>query len=675
MKCSMLLVAAGVAAQLFAAEPRVIGAAVSPNGRNAIRLTLGDRLEYTVAVDGLERISASPISLSVAGRPTLGGGESRFRDCERRQLTGMLDTPIYKKSSVSLAAAETFVRFEGDWGVRLVARDDGVAFRFETAFGAEKVRVTAATTGLTLAPACERVIVSPTRPNFNPKDHFQNSGEAVPVFVTPEELLADKESDGQHLMLPLVAVCSDGRVVAVTESDLLDFPGLQLGRDQGASPRELSGRHQPVADKVRRCGWGSEDGNLTLRTQTYRDYIAETAGTRTYPWRVFAVADNLAKLPENDAVYALASPSRIADSSWIKPGKVAWEWWTSVNLSGVDFKAGFNDRSYEYFIDFAADYGLEYVMLDLGWSENADPMKPVVDVPHLIDYAKKRNVGLIAWAPRVEMEGRVRAVMEHYAKLGIKGFKIDALDGNDQAGENFIAEMAGTAADLHLFLDLHGIHKPTGLMRTYPNILNYEGVYGLENCKWGTYDNAWNNLASTYVRMTAGPLDYTPGGFRNETWKGFHPVFSRPTCRTTRVHQMALFSHFEAPLLVPCDSPSLYRKEHECFSFVAGIPTVWDETVGVAGGCAEGYSAIARRKGEVWYLSVIGNSKGGEQEVPLAFLGAGEWQVESFADGINANRDATDYRHEFSVATAETSLKVKLARSGGYLARLTRSRR
>ena len=649
---------AGVAAQ--------IGSAASPNGRNEILLFDEPVLSYSVVVDGVERIAASPIGMvfTNAGVRAIGGTGCRVAGVERRTLSGTVSTPIYKKSSVSLAANETFVRFDGDWGVRLTARDDGVAYRIETSFGDGKVRVVDETADVEFAPSCKKVLVSNARSSFK-GDPFQNSGESIPEFVTPEQILSGKTAKGQ-VFLPLVAECADGRVVAIAESDVLDFPGLQFARRRGTSASGLAGVHQPVAEKTRFAGWGEENDILSIRSVSYRGYIAETDATRTYPWRVFVVADTMAKLPENDAIYALATPCRLKDVSWIRPGKVAWDWWSLVNLTGVDFRAGYNDRTYEYFIDFAAEFGLEYAILDLGWSKAYDPMKPVVDVPHLVSYAKAKGVGLIVWAPRARLVGRVREVFAHYAKLGVKGFKVDALDGNDQALENFLVEMAETAAELKLVLDFHGVHKPTGLCRTYPNVLNYEGVYGLENCKFvAGYDNAWNDLAVTYVRMTAGGMDYTPGGFRNETWDGFRQVYERPSCRSTRVHQMALCTHFEAPLLMPCDSPSLYRRERECFAFIAKAPTVWDETVGVAGGCSEGYSAIARRKGNMWHLSVIGDRKGGEYEIPLDFLREGRWHAEIFADGVNADRDATDWTRRETELQAGGKLKVKLAPSGG----------
>ena len=667
-----LLAALGTAV-VGSAVAAQVGSALSPDGRKEIRLFDDPVLSYAVVVDGVERIAVSPIGMAFtnAGVRAVGGPGCRVAAVEKRTLSGTVPTPIYKKAEVSLAANETFVRFEGNWGVRLVARDDGVAYRFETAFGTGRIRVESETAGVAFAPSCAKVLVSNVSSSFN-GDPYQHSGEVIPEFVTPEEILTGKKANGQ-VFLPLVAECADGRVVAIAESDVLDFPGLQFARRQGTPARGLVGTHQPVAEKTRTAGWRGEDDILSIRSLAYRDYIAETDATRAYPWRVFAVADTMAKLPENDAIYALATPCRLKDVSWIKPGKVVWDWWCDVNLSGVDFRAGYNDRTYEYFIDFAAEFGLEYAILDLGWSKAYDPMEPVVDVPHLVAYAKAKGVDLIVWAPRARMVGRVREVFAHYAKMGVKGFKIDALDGNDQALENFLREMAETAAEYRLVLDFHGVHKPTGLCRTYPNVLNYEGVFGLENCKFtGGYDCAWTDLAVTYVRMTAGGMDYTPGGFRNETWRGFRCVYERPSCRTTRVHQMALCTHFEAPLLMPCDSPSLYRKERACFSFIAKMPTVWDETVGVAGGCSQGYSAIARRKGDAWHLSVIGDSKGGAYEIPLDFLKAGRWQAEIFADGVNADRDATDWTRREAELTADGKLEVKLAPSGGFACRLRR---
>ena len=645
--------------------------ATSPSGRNEIRLDTEPALSYSVFADGVERFSKAQMFLRVNGRGDLGA-PCRAVAVKKKSLSGRLETPIYKKASIDLAANETFVEFEGGWGVRLIARDDGVAYRFETQFGEGNVKVLGERMVLTFAPSCKSVLSTVAYNEVYKGDPFQHSGEGIPVRTAPDAVFAPSGRKGKNVYSPIVAEYSDGVVVAVTESDQRDFPTMEFVRDP-ALPRSLRSSHQRVPSETTTSDWHENPGAIVRRAVKYHPWIAETAATRTYPWRAFAIAPRIAKLPENDLVHAIAAPCALKDVSWIKPGKMPADWWNGFNIIGVDFRAGCNDRSYKYLIDFAGDFGLEYVVLDLGWSEGVDPMKPVVDVPHLVEYAAKRGVGVLIWTPLCQLQGRLREVFAHYAKMGVKGVKVDGMDGNDQLLERFAEEMAKVGAEYRLVLCYHGYHRPAGIYRTYPNVLTCEGVYGQENLKWRVYDSAQNAVYNTYVRMTAGPLDYTPGGFRNCTAREFHPYSSRPSVNSTRVHGMALVPHYENPLLRPCDSPSLYRKESECFSFMAKVPSTWDETVGVAGD-GERFSAIARRKGGVWYLSVIGNAKGGKYEIPLDFLNGGEWDAEVFADGVNVDRDATDYSHRREVFKAGGRLVVSLAPSGGYVARIERRR-
>ena len=405
------------------------------------------------------------------------------------------------------------------------------------------------------------------------------------------------------------------------------------------------------------------------------EYIAATAGARTYPWRVFLFADNPVKFCEADAVYALAAPCALkGDLSWIKPGKVAWEWWNDWNVSGKDvkFKAGCNTETYKYYVDFASRHGVEYVIMDEGWSVKLKIMEvnPATDVPAICKYAKSRGVGIILWCSWPQLVGRQREVFGKYAKMGASGFKIDFMDRDDQFLEQFLEETAAIAAEYKLVLDYHGMHKPTGLSRTYPNVLNYEGVHGLEQMKWTkNLDFPQNDLNCFFARMTAGPMDYTPGAMLNYTRSQFHATTSKPGSQGTRVHQMALMSMYEAPLQMLCDSPTQYERNLECFEFMAAVPTTWDDTVGLAGD-TEGYAACARRKGEVWYVSAIGSWEPRTLKVDLPFLGEATYRAEIFEDGPNADRDATDYVRRFQNVSSRKPLELRLAPGGGFTARL-----
>ena len=367
-------------------------------------------------------------------------------------------------------------------------------------------------------------------------------------------------------------------------------------------------------------------------------------------------------------VWQLATPAADMDWSWVKPGKVAWDWWNDWNIKGVDFKAGINDATYKYYIDFASRNGIEYVILDEGWAVNKKTdlylVVPEIHLEELVAYAKERNVGLILWAGYKAMDKDIDGICKHFSEMGIKGFKVDFMDRDDQVAVEFYERMASTAAKYHMLVDFHGAYKPTGLHRTYPNIVNYEGVHGLEQMKWSgrEVDQVTYDVTIPFTRLVAGPADYTQGAMRNATRSNYYPSNSEPMSQGTRCHQLAEYIVFDAPLTMLCDSPSNYRKEEECTRFIASVPTVWDETIALEGKIAE-YVVIARRSGNKWYVGALGNWEERDLVIDLSRLGIGAKQGEEFVDGVNADRKAQDYRH------AQVSVggiwKVHLAPGGG----------
>ena len=320
------------------------------------------------------------------------------------------------------------------------------------------------------------------------------------------------------------------------------------------------------------------------------DYLVKTKGTRTFPWRIVVISENDAALANNDMVQQLSEPSKIKDVSWIKPGKVAWDWWNDWNIYNVNFQAGINTETYKYYIDFASKNKVEYVVLDEGWSVETNIMEhnPKVDLKALIAYGKEKNVGIILWASWMALHENIDAIFKNYADMGIKGFKVDFIDRDDAKMVNSVYEIAQKAADHKLLLDFHGMYKPTGIQRTFPNILNFEGVKGLENNKWTPNDDVPTyDCSIPFIRMMAGPMDYTPGAMRNATKSEFKPSHSNPVSQGTRCHQLALYTIFEAPLQMMADSPTAYMKEQEITDFIAKIPTTFDETVALDGKCGK----------------------------------------------------------------------------------------
>ena len=641
---------------------------ISPDGKNEIRLIAEQDLQYAVLRNGKVRVAPTAISLTLEGKGVLGA-RPKVAGSKTRTVTGALKTPVYKKAEIAESGNETAVSFEGGYQVILRADNDGVAYRFATAFGG-RVKVLDEVAALNFPSADLTAYVDYNWGNrSDPKqDKLQNSWESIYEKMKVSEVAPDKS---RLVYLPLLLQYEDGVCLCVTESDLLDYPGWNLYR-AGQDSARLSPwmARYPVSATV-------ADNQRQRHVNDREPWLAETAGTRGYPWRVFILADQPIKLVESDLVYKLATPNKLAgDFGWVKPGKVAWDWWNDWNVSGVKFRAGCNTETYKYYIDFARKNGIEYVIFDEGWSVELKIMEihPDVDVPALIKYAEARGVGIILWCSWPQLVGRQHEVFKRYAEMGVKGFKIDFMDRDDQFVVKFLEETAAVAAEYKLLVDYHGMFKPTGMQRTCPNIINFEGVHGLEQLKWENgADFPSHDCKVVFTRMVAGPLDYTPGSMLNQTEKGFKANYSLPTSQGTRVHQMALMSLYEAPLQMLCDTPTQYLRNQACTDFMVKVPTVWDETVGLAG-VVDAYAAVARRKGDVWYVSAINNWTARELTLDLSFL-SGAYRAEIFADGINADRDATDYTREVRAVEGGKPLTVRMAPGGGWTARLTPAKR
>ncbi len=657
----------GIAGIAFAAGAETISV-TSPDGKNEIRLSVEDTLQYSVLRNGKVRVAPTAISLTVADKGVLGA-KPVVAGRQARTVSGVIKTPIYKKAEIVEDGKEMTVSFQGGYQVVLRADNDGVAYRFATAFGGT-VKVVDEMAAVNFpSPDLTAYVGYNWGNREDPKqDKLQNSWESIYEKVKVSQVAPDKS---RLVYLPLLLQYDDGVCMCVTESDLLDYPGWNLYRD-GKDNARLSPwmAPYPVNKTV-------ENNQRQMRIKDREPWLAETAGTRAFPWRVFILADQPAKLVEADLVYKLAKPNAApGDYGWVKPGKVAWDWWNDWNVSGVDFRAGCNTETYKYYIDFAQKNGIEYVIFDEGWSVSLKIMEisPDVDVPELIKYANARGVGIVLWCSWPQLVGRQHEVFKRYAEMGAKGFKIDFMDRDDQFVVKFLEETAEIAAQYKLIVDYHGMFKPTGMQRTCPNIVNFEGVHGLEQLKWENgSDFMSHDCKVVFTRMVAGPLDYTPGSMLNQTKKGFKANYALPTSQGTRVHQMALMSIFEAPLQMLCDTPTQYMRNQECTDFMAKVPTVWDETVGLAGS-VDHYAAIARRKGDVWYVSAIGDWEPRELKLDLGFL-EGRYRAEVFADGINADRDATDYTRCEMTVEGGKPLTVKLAPGGGWTARLEPAKR
>jgi alpha-glucosidase len=619
----------------------------SPGGQIEVTVRVGDRLTYDVAVEGDRVMQDATLSLTIDSA-TLGLAP-QVRVATPGSHDGVV-TPVVRQKAASFRDryAELRLACAGGYAVVFRAYDEGVAYRWETALPAAEVKVVAEEVALNFAD--NYTVYYPEEEGF----FSHNERHFLPRALGD---LAAKN------LASLPAVVDTGRVkIAIAESDVIDYPGLWL---HGTGQSGLAGVFPPYPLQEKRSG------DRDVRVTGAAGYLAVTQGTRTFPWRVLGIATRDADLVGNPLVYLLERPSEIADPSWIKPGKVAWDWWNANNLAGVDFKAGINNATYRYYIDFAASHGLSYIILDEGWYKlgNLLEQAPDIDVAALVAYGKQRNVGVILWVVWKTLDDQLQPALDQFARWGVRGIKVDFMQRDDQPMMNYYVKVCREAAARHLLVDFHGAVRPAMLTRTWPNLISTEGVRGLEWNKWSAQTTPEHDATLPFTRMFAGPMDYTPGAMNNATRTGFAHVFDRPMSQGTRSHQLGLYVVFESPLQMLADSPTNYLREPEAMEFLSAVPTTWDETRPLDGRIAD-YVVVARRSGADWYLGAITDWTARELPVDLSFLPAGKFELTEWADGPNADRRADDCRKTVRTVTQATRLTLKLAEGGGYAARL-----
>ena len=636
----------------------------SPSGAIAAEIINDGTLAWTVSHDGREVLSKSPISMTLTDGTVWGAG-AKVSKVEKNSVSNTIATPFSQCSSMADHYNGITLKMKGGWSVEFRAYDDGVAYRFVSSrrkpFGitSEQVEFNFPDDFTVTVPYVRSGSDEDMQSQFF--NSFENRYTVTPLSGLNPRRLA---------FLPLAVDAGDGLTLVITETDLRDYPGLYLYNPDGAM--SLKGKQAPYPAKTEDGGYNNIQ-SVVIETAPY---IADVNATRTFPWRVIAMGKD-AEIASTNLSYLLAEPSRISDTSWIKPGKVAWDWWNSCNLTGVDFEAGINTATYKHYIDFAADNGIEYVILDDGWAagkgEDLFIINPDIDLEEIISYAKGKDVGIILWTGYRALERDLERVCRHYSEMGVKGFKVDFEDRDDQLMVAFNHRAAEVAARHHLVLDLHGSYKPAGINRTWPNVLNVEGVNGLENVKWSdldTFDIIQYDVTMPYLRQIAGPVDYTQGSMVNAARPHFRPVYGQPMSPGTRSHQLALYMVLFSPLNMLCDSPSNYRREQECTDFISSVPTVWDETVVLDGKIGE-YIVTARRKDNEWYIGGVTNWTPRELEIDFTPLKlGGDRKMEIFTDGVNAHRNGNDYRKETIFLKNGGSLTVKLAPGGGFAAHI-----
>ncbi len=648
----VLLACAGTYINVQAAEKTYN--LTSPDGKLKVEVFAGQGLSYQVSYDNAIVLSKSNIDIILSKRVSIGM-DSRVMRVQRKKIEEMVESPFYRFKEFVAACNELNLKLKNGFGVVFRAYNDGVAYRFYTT-------------------RKDEVIIENEVAEFNfPEDYTAylpySTNDEKPMAmayqniydVTPLSKAKDKLA-----FLPVTVDC--GKVkLTVLESDLEAYPGMFV-QAKGTS---LQGTFAPYPTKTDFYPWRVQE----YVTET-ADFIAKTTGARNYPWRVLAVTTDDRQMPVNNLVYALASPNRIGDYSWVKTGKVAWDWWNDWNLKGVPFQAGINMDTYKYYIDFASQNGIEFVVLDEGWynPKSGDMLTviPELNLEELIAYGKQKKVDIILWTVFNVLDKQLEAACKKYSEMGIKGFKVDFLDRDDQTAVEMVYRIAEATAKHKLTLDLHGIYKPTGSNRTYPNIINFESVFGMEEVKWTEIENNMPlyDVTFPYIRMMAGPVDYTPGAMSNRSKADWKAMYSSPMSMGTRCHQLATYIVHDSPLTMLCDAPTNYKGEEECVEFITSIPVEVDATF-IADGKLGEYIVTVRQKDADWYIGGMTNWDERDIVLDFSFLPEGKsYQATVFTDGINANKNAEDYQASSYTVDHTKKLNIHMASGGGFAIRL-----
>lgn len=620
---------------------------VSPNGKLKVSFNLSDKIYYSIDYNGEVLLKDNSLQLTLKNQVL--GQNPKLRRQKRTSVNERL-TPVVplKYAGIDNSYNQLVLTFK-DYSVEFRVFNDGVAYRFVTSLKGEV-----------------EVMGEEFAINF-PADyllHLQQPGgfkTAYEESYTHVQSNAWKPQDRMAVLPALIDTRKDYKIL-ISESDLTDYPCMFF-KGTGTNGMVSTFPKAPLAF--------TESGDRSVKITQEADYIAKTKGTRNYPWRYFVITKNDRQLIENTMTYKLAEKNQLQDVSWIKPGQVSWEWWNDAAPYGpdVNFVSGYNLATYKYYIDFASKFGIPYIIMDEGWAKSTrDPYtpNPEVNLHELIRYGKEKNVGIVLWLTWLTVENNFD-LFKTFNEWGVKGLKIDFMDRSDQWMVNYYERVAREAAKNKLFIDFHGSFKPAGLEYKYPNVLSYEGVRGMEQMGGCRPDNS---LYLPFMRNAVGPMDYTPGAMISMQPDVYSAERPNAASIGTRAYQLALFVVFESGLQMLADNPTLYYRNEDCTRFITQVPVTWDETVALEAKAGE-YVIVAKRKGDKWYIGGITNNGENQREftVKLDFLKKNHsYQMTSFEDGINAGRQAMDYRCKSSQVKAGDSFTVKMVRNGGFAA-------
>jgi len=632
---------------LFSQEQTKPITLLSPDQKTEVQILMKERLYYSVICDGKYALLPSPLSMTINDNQSLAVNATIIKST-RNEINSTITNVIGTRSTIIDHCNELTLEMTGNYSLRFRVYNDAVAYRFITNF-----------------PGNIKIINEQVEYRVEgwPKGWFSNDNSFETSFSYKQ---IEHLDNSKNLYPPCIIETLSGVKIAILESDVQDYPFMLLRKSNDLENRLISSfAKYPV--KVEPGGFN----NYILDVKERGDYIAVTSGKREFPWRVMIVAKNDKSLADNDIVYKLATPCKLTETAWIKPGKVSWDWWYDYALEGVDFKSGINTPTYLYHIDFAQQHGIEYIIVDWKWSDKSDLtlVNPDVDIQKIINYGKEKGVRVILWCPSFTLNRQLDKVLDLFASWGVAGVKVDFFDRWDQLADQMYKNIAEGAAKRKMLVDFHGCGLPYGFNRTYPNVINFEGVLGNEVNKWTNSITPKHKVTLAFTRLLAGPMDFTPGGMRN-TVSGFIGRNTLPMVQGTRCAEMALYVIYNEPLVMLCDAPTVYNKEPLIIDFLSKIPTFWDESQ-VLDAKVGDYLVVARKKGTDWYIGAITDSIAREFNITLSFLGDENYAADIFKDGVNSDKSGTDYNYEEKTVTNTTALHLDLSSGGGAIVKLT----
>ena len=626
----------------------------SPAGAITLTVRVADSVYYSVAVKGTPVVIPSSIAL-ITSQKSLGVNSHVTKQTTRQARETIVNAVPFKRKNIPDHYRELTLSFRENFALIFRAYDDGVAYRFISNFKdsliVEKEIATFRFPG-------EATGYLPLVQKRDKVDIFHTSFEE-PYTVQP---LSQFKPD--QLAFNPVLVDEGARKVVITESDLLNYPGMFVRSTQ---QNGLRGDFAPYPAKEE-----IQEGEFKQWIVTARkNYIAKTQGTRSFPWRIIGLAEKDGDLLLNDMPYRLATPAKQTDWSWVTPGIGTDEWICGANLRGVDFKTGINTATYKHYIDFASRFGMQYVMLDAGWSDNNDLLKitPGLDLEAVAAYAKTKNVHIMLWTLAMTLDRQLEEAMAMFETLDVKLILTDFMDRDDQKTVAFYQRMAEAAARHKIMIMFHGAFKGAGFERTYPNAISREAVLGSEYNIWSEKASPEHDLLIPFIRMVGGPMDYEPGFYKNANRETFRPLRDMVMSQGTRCHQLAMFVAYDSPMQIFSGNPSDAWPEIAYTTYLASLPTTWDDTV-VPDAKVGDYLVVARRKDNDWYLAAMTDWTPRTISIDLSFLNNGSYRAFTCEDGPNATKNSEDYRMGYALVDKNSKLTITMAPGGGYVVKL-----